>query len=86
MKRYALGACLFIFLFVILGGGLHLSPGGAFLAALSGTPLLVHVFNRCCERRGAQPDMAAGIGVRPRMLRAASEVTDPRESPALPVD
>jgi hypothetical protein len=27
-------------------GGLHLSPGGAFLAAASGTPLLIHVLHR----------------------------------------
>jgi hypothetical protein len=35
---------VFVFLFVIIGGGLHLTPGGAFLAALSGTPLLVFAF------------------------------------------
>jgi hypothetical protein len=49
MKRYALGACLFTFVFVIVGGGLHLNPGGAFLAALSGTPLMIHIFNRWLE-------------------------------------
>ena len=55
MKQYALGACLFTFVFVIAGGGLHLSPGGAFLAALSGTPLMIHIFNRWVEgHAGAQ--------------------------------
>ena len=36
--------CLFVFLFVIIGGGLHLVPGGAFLAALTGTPLAIFAF------------------------------------------
>ena len=38
LKNYALVICLFVFLFVIVGGGLHLTLGGAFLAALSSTP------------------------------------------------
>ena len=54
MKQYALGACLFAFLFVVVGGGLHLNPGGAFLAALSGTPLMIHIFNRWLESRVAR--------------------------------
>ena len=29
-KNYALIFCLFVFLFVIIGGGLHLNPGGIF--------------------------------------------------------
>ena len=33
LKNYALVICLFVFLFVIIGGGLHLNPSGAFLAA-----------------------------------------------------
>ena len=45
-KNYALIFCLFVFLFVIIGGGLHLNPGGAFLAAATGTPLVICVFNR----------------------------------------
>ena len=44
-KETLLVTCLFLFLFVVLGGGLHLSPSGAFLAALTGTPLIVHAFN-----------------------------------------
>jgi len=54
MKQYALGACLFTFLFVVIGGGLHLNPGGAFLAALSGTPLMSHIFNRWLESQAAR--------------------------------
>jgi hypothetical protein len=44
LKSYVLVICLFVFLFVIIGGGLHLNPGGAFLAAVTGTPLVIYVF------------------------------------------
>jgi hypothetical protein len=44
LKNYALVICLFVFLFVIIGGGLHLAPGGAFLAAVTGTPLVIFAF------------------------------------------
>ena len=46
LKQASLVVCLFLFLFVVIGGGLHLSPGGAFLAAATGTPLVIHLFNR----------------------------------------
>ncbi len=46
LKRYSLGLCLFVFLFVVIGGGFHLNPSGAFIAALSGTPLVICAFNR----------------------------------------
>ena len=46
LKNYALVICPFVFLFVILGGGLHLNPSGAFLAAATGTPLAIYIF-RC---------------------------------------
>ena len=45
LTKYSLVLCLFVFLFVIIGGGLHLNPGGAFVAALSGTPLVIYAFN-----------------------------------------
>jgi len=45
LKRYALIICLFVFLFVILGNALRLSPGAAFIAALSGTPLITFGFS-----------------------------------------
>ena len=52
-KESLLIICLFLFLLVVLGGGLHLSPSGALLAAATGTPLIVYVFNvwnrRFCE-------------------------------------
>ena len=48
IKQVALITCLFLFLFVVIGGGLHLNPGGAFLAAATGTPLVTHFFNRRC--------------------------------------
>jgi len=46
VKNYALVICLFVFLFVTIGGGLHMNPGGAFLAAATGTPLMIYAFNR----------------------------------------
>jgi hypothetical protein len=89
-KQYALGACLFTFLFVVIGGGLHLNPGGAFLAALSGTPLMIHIFNRCLEshtaRNGMRPlvrRQAGGSEEGPHMLRSP---TDDRESTMPPVE
>ena len=48
IKRVSLIACLFLFLFVVIGGGLHLNPGGAALAAATGTPLVIHFFKRRC--------------------------------------
>ena len=41
LKNYALSMCLFVFLFVMIGGGFHLGPGGALLGAISGTPLVI---------------------------------------------
>ena len=49
VKNYALVICLFVFMFVIIGGGLHLNPRGAFLAAATGTPLMIYAFNRRCS-------------------------------------
>ncbi len=46
VKNYSLVFCLFVFLFIVLGGGLHMNPGGAFLAAATGTPLMIYAFNR----------------------------------------
>jgi peptidoglycan/LPS O-acetylase OafA/YrhL len=46
VKNYSLIFCLFVFLFVVLGGGLHMNPGGALLAAATGTPLMIYAFNR----------------------------------------
>ena len=71
MKQYALGACLFTFLFVVIGGGLHLNPGGAFLAALSGTPLMIHIFNRWLEGHAGGRDLVDREGTRPLVRRQA---------------
>lgn len=46
LRSCALVCCLFVFLFVLIGGGLHLTTGAAFIAALSGTPLAIFAFNR----------------------------------------
>jgi hypothetical protein len=56
IKQGSLVVCLFLFLFVVIGGGLHLNPGGAFLAAATGTPLVIHVFNRRWAGRGVEHD------------------------------
>jgi hypothetical protein len=45
-RQASLVVCLFLFLFVVIGSGLHLTPGGALLAAATGTPLVVHFFTR----------------------------------------
>ena len=54
--------CLFVFLFVTIGGGLHMNPGGAFLAAATGTPLVIYAFNRKfkwdCRPEHALPQLA----------------------------
>ena len=51
LKNYGLGVCLFVFLFVIIGSGLHLTSGMALIGALSGTPLVIYSFNRWCDDR-----------------------------------
>jgi hypothetical protein len=51
LKTYSLVACLFVFLFLVVGAGLHLSPTGALAAALSGTPLVIHVVKRWIGHR-----------------------------------
>ena len=56
IKQASLVVCLFLFLFVVIGGGLHLNPGGAFLAAATGTPLVIHVFHRRSAGRGVEHD------------------------------
>ncbi len=55
-KQGSLVVCLFLFLFVVIGGGPHLNAGGAFLAAATGTPLVIHVFNRRWAGRGVEHD------------------------------
>lgn len=47
IKCFYLVASLFVFLTVLLGGSLHLSPVGAVVAAAAGTPLFIHVWNSC---------------------------------------
>jgi hypothetical protein len=56
IKRGSLVVCLLLFLFVVIGGGLHLNPGGALLAAATGTPLVIHVFNRRRAGSGVEHD------------------------------
>ena len=57
LKSYWLVLCLFVFLFVTLGAGFHLNPAGAFVAALSGTPLVIYAFNHLLLRKGGRHEM-----------------------------
>ena len=54
LKNYLLVICLFTFLFVTLGNGLHLTPVASLIAAMSGSPLVIFAFGRWHEaqRRG----------------------------------
>jgi hypothetical protein len=54
VKGILLAICLFLFLFVVIGGGLHLTPAAAFLAATTGTPLAIHAFHQWAHRSEAQ--------------------------------
>ena len=49
LKKYGLGVCLFVFLFVVIGGGFHLTSSAVLIGALSGTPVLIYGFNRRCD-------------------------------------
>jgi hypothetical protein len=60
LKSYFLVVCLFVFLFVIIGGSLHLNPIGAFAAALSATPLILYSVNRWGGNR-AQGLQVSGV-------------------------
>ena len=62
LKNYGLVVCLFVFLFVILGGGLHLSPSGALLAAITGTPLMIYAFHRRSSRASRKDGMLPDTG------------------------
>jgi len=57
LKNYALIICLFVFLFVIIGSGLHLNPGCAFLAASTGTPLAIYFFHRKVDKAYRQEEV-----------------------------
>ena len=46
VKKLRAGFLSVCVLFVTNGGGLHMNPGGAFLAAATGTPLMIYAFNR----------------------------------------
>jgi Flp pilus assembly protein TadB len=50
LKSCALVFCLFTFLLIVLGGGLHLNPSSALVAAATGTPVLIYAFNRLRAR------------------------------------
>jgi hypothetical protein len=75
-KQISLVVCLFLFLLVVIGNGLHLNPAGAVLAAATGTPLLVYLFNQR-SRRGAAEERECGTLRNPPCIeRQADDVTD----------
>jgi hypothetical protein len=76
IKQCLLILCLFLFLFVVIGGGLHLNPGGALIAAATGTPLLVYAFNRRSASGFVGPDMCASRQTDGSMCRNAKGDTD----------
>jgi hypothetical protein len=80
IKQCSLILCLFLFLFVVIGGGLHLNPGGAFIAAATGTPLLVYVFNRRSASGIVGPELRSSGEVDGAVCRVAkghaSEIGD----------
>ena len=78
IKQVALIACLFLFLLVVIGGGLHLNPGGALLAAATGTPLVIHFFIRRCLPREFDRDPFPSS----RSPGAVRSVTDDGASPS----
>jgi hypothetical protein len=67
LKPYSLGLCLFVFLFVIIGGGLHLGAGGALLAAVSGTPLVIFAYNRLYSSRPEGEELPKENSASPRL-------------------
>jgi hypothetical protein len=71
LKKYTLGFCLFVFLFVIIGGGFHLTSAATFIAAVSGTPLVIYAFNCWCN--------AQLHGERANREEPASEIIPVRE-------
>ena len=81
MKSYALVACLFVFLFVVVGAALHLNPMGAFVAALSGTPLVVYVAKRWSGAdAGAAPTTGMRVASRSRRVTGAKPVDSAEDS------
>jgi hypothetical protein len=76
VKNYGLVACLFVFLFVIIGGGLHLNPSGAFVAAMSGTPLVIYGFHRWLNG-ASRPDEAQADSARNEVVYVSSKRSKP---------
>jgi hypothetical protein len=75
-KQISLVVCLFLFLFVVIGNGLHLNPAGAVLAAATGTPLLVYLFNQR-SRQGAAEEEECGTLRNPACIeRQTDDVAD----------
>jgi hypothetical protein len=74
-KNYSLVFCLFVFLFMIIGGGLHLNPGGAFLAAATGTPLVICAFNRRFNEASRSEEGRPNLRVTRLLMSAARQIS-----------
>ena len=74
IKNYALIACLFAFIFITIGSGLHLSPTAAFIDALSGTPLVIVAFSRWRNAQYRDEVRKEELASRVVQLRAPGEL------------
>jgi len=77
MKNAALVCCLFIVLLVIFSSYFRASAVGTFSGALTGTPLLVHVFNRVAPRRreaGSERTMTGLVAPAEPMPRPTEQI------------
>ena len=73
-KRISLVICLFLFLFVVIGNGLHLNPASAFIAAATGTPLLVYLFKQRSGEGSPKNERAARQEI---LLASSARLTTP---------
>jgi hypothetical protein len=74
LRNPVLVRCLFLFLLVVLGGGLHLSPGVALLAAICGTPLIVHLATRNRHAGPGAGTKSEDVGILRRQLMEAYRI------------
>ncbi len=83
IKKYSLVLCLFVFLFVIIGGTFHLNPAGALVAALSGTPLVIYAFNRRSSAAFERENMTQSDSPDKRLPGAVNRAREDRSARAM---
>ena len=57
---------------MIIGGGLHLAPGGAFPAAATGTPQMIYIFHRKADKGSRQQKVQDTLNLSMAMIFHAS--------------